>query len=244
MNETIQLLTTHVSVRSFENTPLSNTIKEELIRAASSGSTSNFVQAYSIIEITDLELRHTLAELTKNIDHIQQTGAFYVFVADLHTHATLLEQKGLPTDGVETLESLLVATIDTTIAAQNMVIAAESLGLGVCYIGGMRNDLERVRQLLHLPRHTLPLFGLTIGVPVHKNDVKPRKPHKNIVSQNTYQQAQRTDLAEYDHITASYYANRGSSQQQTSWSDKMLDFFSVVRRPEVAEFIKKQGFNI
>lgn len=120
------------------------------------------------------------------------------------------------------MEALLVAMVDTT-------IAAESLGLGICYIGGIRNDIARVAELLGLPAYTVPLFGLTIGIPKTKNQVKPRLPQANQVAQNHYDVSQVTDLAQYDQQMQNYYANRGRNQQQTDWSTKNTAFFSEVR---------------
>ena len=101
---------------------------------------------------------------------------------------------------LKTPESLLVAAVDTTIAAQNMAIAAESMDLGICYIGGIRNDLNTVAKRLSLPELTVPLFGLTIGVPETLNGVKPRMPFENILSENHYQSDKLTDMHTYDEL--------------------------------------------
>ena len=238
---TIDLIKSHVSVRDFEDKPLSDEIKQELVAAAQAGSSSNFVQGYRIIEITDPDMREELAVLSNSAAYVRKTGTFYVFVADLHTQARLLEEASLSTAGVENLESLMVSIVDATIAGQNMALAAESIGLGICYIGGIRNDLKRVKEMLGLPKHTLPVFGLTVGYPASKNEVKPRKPLANVVNENRYVEE---DLTAYNEQTAAYYAARGSNQQETNWSMKMTDFFSVVRRPDVADFVKSQGFKL
>lgn len=237
----IDLMKAHVSVRSFEDRALPQEVKDQLIQAAQSGSSSNFVQAYRILEISDKDVLEELAVLSNSAAYVRQSGVFYVFVADLHVHAQLLKEAGQDTAGVENLESLLVGVVDTTIAAQNMTLAAESLDLGVCYIGGIRNDLKRVAQLLCLPKHTLPLFGLTIGYPLERNEVKPRRHMETVLNVDRYEEA---DLSAYNQETAAYYASRGSNQAETNWSLKMTDFFSVIRRPEVAEFVKEQGFNL
>lgn len=238
----IEKMQQHASVRNFKDESLSATTKQQLLAAARSGSTSNHLQAYSIIEITDPQLRSELAEISQSASYVKQTGAFYVFVADLYRQAVLLEKQGEGLQGVQNMEALLVATVDTTIAAENMAVAAESLDLGICFIGGIRNDIQRVAELLHLPKYTVPLFGLTIGVPVSRNQVKPRFPQTNQVSENSYDQAAFTELSRYDEETLRYYAQRGSNQQTTSWSDKMVGFLKTERRPEVGAFLKKQGF--
>ena len=242
MNQTIKQLTDHVSVRAFKDTPLTDSQKETLVTAARSGSSSNFVQAFSIIDISDAALRSELAAITNSAPYVNQTGAFYVFVADLYRQATLLEANGESLAGIQSMESLMVSIVDATIAAQNMAVAAESLDLGICYIGGIRNDIDKVAKLLDLPPFTVPVFGLTIGHPVSKNNPKPRMPQKNQVAENYYPREQFANLGAYEEQTAAYYAKRGVNAQETSWSEKNILFFKEVRRPEVAEFLKKQGF--
>ncbi len=242
MNQTIKQLTDHVSVRAFKDTPLTDSQKETLVTAARSGSSSNFVQAFSIIDISDAALRTELAAITNSTPYVNQTGVFYVFVADLYRQATLLEANGESLAGIQSMESLMVSIVDATIAAQNMAVAAESLDLGICYIGGIRNDIDKVAKLLDLPPFTVPVFGLTIGHPVSKNNPKPRMPQKNQVAENHYPREHFANLGAYEEQTAAYYAKRGVNAQETSWSEKNILFFKEVRRPEVAEFLKKQGF--
>lgn len=244
MNETIQNLKAHVSVRAFKDTPLSDEIKDVLIQAAQSGSTSNFVQGFSILEITDPTLRKQLAEITNSAAYVEKTGTFYVFVADLYRHARLLKNNGQSLEGASNIEALLVAVVDATIAAQNMAVAAESLDLGICYIGGIRNDIPKVAELLALPDHTLPLFGMTIGIPVHKNETKPRLPQANVVAENTYPKATFSDFSAYDAQLETYYGARSSNAQKADFSSKMTEFFGVIRRKEIAAFLVKQGFDL
>lgn len=244
MNETIKKLTEHVSVRDFKDTPLSLETKQLLLKAARSGSSSHFVQAFSIIEITDKALRAELATISGSAAYVNQTGTFYVFVADLYRQSRLLRAENKSLSGLKNMESLIVGIVDGTIAAQNMVVAAESMDLGVCYIGGIRNDIRKVSQLLNLPEYTMPLFGLTIGVPKSKNQVKPRLLLENQVSENTYPTEQFADLAEYEAFSRAYYDSREGNQQQTSWSEKNIEFFKDIRRPEIAGFLKEQGFTL
>lgn len=89
-------------------------------------------------------------------------------MADWYRQAQILQTENKNVKALQNMEALTVAIVDTTIAAQNMAIAAESMGLGICYIGGIRNDIAKVADLLDLPELTVPLFGLTIGMPKHE----------------------------------------------------------------------------
>ncbi|EAC3312912.1 oxygen-insensitive NADPH nitroreductase [Listeria monocytogenes] len=244
MNDCIKKITTHASVRDFENIPLSSEVREALLTAARSASSSHFVQAFSILEITDKSLREELAGITESASYVKNTGTFYVFIADLYRQSRLLTEHDKKLDGLTNMESLIVSIVDTSIAAQNMALAAESMDLGICYIGGIRNDVRKVSQLLKLPKYTLPLFGLTIGVPASKNKVKPRLLERNQSSENYYPQEQFTDLKEYEKVSKEYYSSRESNQKQTSWSESNVAFFEEIRRPEIAGFLREQGFQL
>jgi len=244
MNSTIDKMIKHVSVRNFKDEAITQDQKDALLMAAQSGSTSEFVQAFSIIEITDPQLRNQLSDITISSPHVKKADTFYVFVADLHRQATMLRAHSKSLDSIKNMESLLVATVDTTIAAQSMAVAAESMDLGICYIGSIRNNIKQVAELLNLPDYTFPLFGMTIGVPDVKNQHKPRMSRNNQVATNSYDDTQFNDLATYDDEVKDYYAQRKSNAQDTTWTDKNLAIFEHVRRPDVAEFLKAQGFSL
>jgi FMN reductase (NADPH) len=112
-----------------------------------------------------------------------------VFCADLYRHQLIGEKENknvLPS--IESTEKFMVALIDAALAAQNAAIAAESLGLGICYIGGIRNNLEGVKSLLKTPERVIPLFGMAIGYPTKVVDQKPRLPLEHIYHEDEYEQ--------------------------------------------------------
>ena len=158
MEDVIELIKKHTSVRNFADTSLTDEVKEQLIIAARAGASSNFVQATSIIDVTDPSIRGQLAEISKSAVYVKQSGAFFVFVADLYRQSQILQQQGLDLAGIKNMEALTVAIVDTAIAGENLAVAAESLDLGICYIGGIRNDLTTVRDLLNLPKFTAVIW--------------------------------------------------------------------------------------
>jgi len=244
MNSTIDNIIKHVSVRNFKDEPIGQDKKDALLMAAQSNSTSEFVQAFSIIEITDPQLRAKISDITISSPHVKKADTFYVFVADLHRQATMLRTHNKSLDSLKNMESLLVATVDTTIAAQSMAIAAESMDLGICYIGSIRNNIKQVAELLNLPDYTFPLFGMAIGVPNSKNQHKPRMPRSNQVFTNSYDSQQFNNLSNYDSEVKDYYSHRESNPQDTTWTEKNLAIFDHIRRPEVAAFLLSQGFSL
>lgn len=244
MNPTIKKMTEHVSVRDFKDQVITADQKQALLAAAQSGSTSEFVQAFSIIEITDSKLRNKLADITISSPHVKKADTFYIFVADLNRQANILKENDQSLDSLKNMESLIVSIVDTTIAAQSMAVAAESMYLGICYIGSIRNNIKRVAELLNLPKLTIPVFGMTIGVPATRNQHKPRLPQTNQVATNTYDNQKFTNLSTYNQEVRKYYANRKTNATDTNWSEKNLKIFKQIRRPEVATFLKDQGFTL
>lgn len=244
MNPTIEKMLQHVSVRDFTDQPVTVEEKNALLTAAQHGSSSEYIEAFSIIEITDQNLRNKLADITISSPHVRKADTFYVFIADLHRQATILRAHHQSVDSLKNMESLLVATIDTTIAAQSMALAAESMDLGICYIGSLRNNIKQVAQLLQLPDFTIPLFGMAIGHPQTKNQLKPRMKKNNQVATNSYNETQFTDLTEFDQTVKNYYLQRKTNPATTTWSEKNLGIFKDIRRADVADFLREQGFSL
>ncbi|GCF92962.1 NADPH-dependent oxidoreductase [Enterococcus florum] len=238
----LQQLITHSSVRSFTAEKLSPTLRQNLLKAAQSGSSSNFVQAYSIIEVSDPQKLEAIERLANGIGYIKEAGAFYIFVADLNKHAQILQYHQHSLEALENEEAFTVAVVDATIAAQTMSVYAESLGLGICYIGGIRNDLFQIAELLKLPKYTFPLFGLSVGYPDHENEVKPRLPIADIHHMDSYHPITIEQITEYDKVMKSYYAKRSSNPSETDWSTNMLTHFYEPRRSHTKAFLKEQGF--
>ncbi|GBG97108.1 oxygen-insensitive NADPH nitroreductase [Lactococcus termiticola] len=244
MNDSIQKMLAHASVRDFSDEKLSEEQVESLLLASQSGSTSHHVQAFSIIDVTDPELRQAFGEISHCGPYVEGAAKFYVFVADLYRMSTVLKAKGKDDSGLANNEALTVAMVDTAIAAQNMALASESMDLGICYIGGIRNDIAKSAELLKLPKYTVPLFGLCIGIPASRNGKKPRLPLTNQVSENSYDQAILTNVTGFDEEMRAYYASRGSNQKASDWSQQMADYMDHELRPDFTDFLKAQGFKL
>lgn len=178
-------------------------------RQRASGIYLEFLQCTSIIRITDPALRERLVPLTGGQQHVAQAAEFWVFCADFNRHLQICPQAQL---GLA--EQLLIGVVDTALLVQNALTAAESLGLGGVYIGGLRNSIEAVTELLELPQHVLPLFGLCLGWPADNPDIKPRMPAAMLVHENRYQPLDNALLAEYDEQLAHYYLSRGSNARR------------------------------
>ena len=239
---TINLLTTHASVRKYKDVTLSKEELHEIVRAGQHAASSNFVQAYSVIHVTEKEKRKELAHLSSNPGQILSAGAVLVLCMDFYR-----VKKGASLLGKEIdfshAESLLVGATDVALLAQNIAIAAESKGFGICYIGGVRNAPEEISELLNLPEGVAPMYAMTIGVPDEANEVKPRLPIEAIIHENNYDGDKYDQLIPaYDETMNAYYLSRGANQKDDAWSDSMAAFLGEPRRTHMKDFLRKRGF--
>src|SRR5690606_23971682 len=172
--------------------------------AGQSSATSSFLQGATIIRVRDREKRSSLAQLSGNA-HVNTAAEFLVFCADLRRAGRCCEKYDKPFHGGYT-EQFIIATIDATLMAQNVVVAAESAGLGICYIGGVRNHPREISDLLQLPTGVYPVFGLCLGYPDQNPELKPRLPLSVVLKEDAYNDAgDEAAIAEYDEQIREYY---------------------------------------
>jgi len=244
LNQTIETLLQHRSIRSFTEERITEEQIHTIVDAAQMASTSSYMQAYTIMGVTDKKKKAELAEITGQ-DYVQNNGHLFIFCADMYHHQVKAtdSQKQDMIQNIENTEHLLVSTIDATLAAQNGAIAAESMGLGMCYIGSIRNNIQRVDELLKLPQHVIPLFGMVVGYPKSKPEQKPRIPRKGIYFENEYNKEQHHALDEFDDKIRAYYENRSSNTRKDTWTDQMIRRFSNPMRMDVTTHVQNKGLN-
>ncbi|MCA1922006.1 oxygen-insensitive NADPH nitroreductase [Buttiauxella noackiae] len=239
MTPTIDLLRSHRSIRRFTDEPITDEQRAAIVASAQAASSSSFLQCTSIIRITDKALREQLVPLTGGQQHVAQAAEFWVFCADFNRHLQICPEAQL---GLA--EQLLLGVVDTAMLAQNAFTAAESLGLGGVYIGGIRNGIEAVTELLALPKHVLPLFGLCLGWPDEDHGIKPRMPAAMLMHENSYQPVNENVLAQYDEEMAQYYLSRGSNTRRDTWSDHIRRTIIKENRPFILDYLHKQGWAV
>ncbi len=240
----LELMKAHASVRDYKDQPLTREQVIELVEAAQMAATSHFVQAYSIVWVTDKEKRSKIGELSSNPQQMKTAGAVFLMCADYRRLQHASEMHGEPIV-YDYAEQLLVAVTDVGLLAQNLALAAESQGYGICYIGGIRSNMKAISELVELPKGVFPVYGLTVGVPNEHNEVKPRLPVDAILHENHYDAKKyQTLLPAYDETIEAYYKRRSSNQKSTTWTKQMADFLKAPRRAEITEFLKKQGYEM
>lgn len=240
----LELLRSHRSIRKFEDRPVPDELVREIVACGQTAATSSNIQATTVIQVKSPDRRRRLAELAGNQSYVAEAGAFLVWCADLHrAERACTNQGGTFEPGMT--EHFIIATVDVALSAQTAVIAAESLGLGICYIGALRNHPAEVSDLLQLPEQVYPVFGLCLGYPAQDPEVKPRLPLDAVLMQETYDDAQLSEqVADYDVALAKYYSTRTGGTKVSNWSLEMEGMVGKEARPHMRGFLKDRGFTM
>lgn len=244
MNDVLQLMTNHRSIRKYEEKDISIEIIEKVMTAAQWASTSSNLQAYSIIMVKDQARKVQLSELCGKQQHVVDCPVFLVFCGDLNRINISAKMENRE-QYLDTVEPFIVATVDAALIAQNVMLAAESFGLGGVYIGGIRNNSKEVSELLKLPDYVYPVFGMCLGYPDKEQipEQKPRLPLKAILHAEEYDHENlENSILEYDQVLKNYYETRSSSKRSETWSDYVSKIYQTPRRPHLRGFVESKGF--
>jgi nitroreductase len=196
MNQTIAQLMERKSVRVFTDKPIAPEAVSAILEAAVNAPTAGNQQLYTIINVTDPKLKEQLSESCDHQPFIAKAPLVLVFCADCRKWYNAFLEYGCDPrkPGVG---DLMLAVSDTNIAAQNAVVAAQSLGIGSCYIGDIMENAEQQRQLLNLPEYVFPAAMLVFGYPTAEQMERPkppRSPMEQIVHENTYRDMNAEEL--------------------------------------------------
>jgi nitroreductase len=222
-NATLDTLLAHRSVRNYADRPLPEGTLETMIAAAQSASTSSNLQTWSVVAIESPERKARLAELAGGQSHVRNAPLFLVWLADLSRLEAAGARSSASVEGLHYLETLFVGVIDAALAAQNAVVALESLGMSAVYIGGIRNQPEQVAAELGLPPRVLPVFGLCVGYPdeTQPAQVKPRLPQEVVLHREQYDaQSQVAAIAQYDEVMGGFQTSQGLGA--AGWTSRSL----------------------
>ncbi len=198
MNETLSALYARKSIRVFEDRPVPEEIRQQIRRAAFEAPTAGNQMLYTILDITDPALKARLAVTCDNQPFIARAPLVWIFVADCRRWPRMFELAGAKPRAAGPGD-LLLAMSDACIAAQNAVVAAESLGLGSCYVGDILENCEQHREMLNLPAGVMPACMLVFGYPTEAQKAR-KKPvrfdEKYIVHENGYRDLSDGELRE------------------------------------------------
>ncbi|MGV1895897.1 NADPH-dependent oxidoreductase [Agrobacterium vitis] len=245
-NETLDVLLNHRSSRAYLPTALPQGTVELLVAAAQSAPTSSNLQAWSVVAVEDPERKARLEEFAAPNPQINAAPLFLVWLVDLARLRAIARSNDSEGAGLDYLESFVIGAIDAALAAQNAVAAIDSLGLGSCYIGGIRNRPEDVARELNLPPETIAVFGLTVGYPdpAVKTDVKPRLPQSAVLFREQYDTVSEQDLVSYDERLRTF--QKGQNMPEAGWTSviaKRIGSAAALKgRVELTAILRRFGF--
>jgi FMN reductase (NADPH)/FMN reductase [NAD(P)H] len=233
MNQIMEVLLSRKSVRAYEKRPIPAEVRAQILNATLRAPTAGNLMLYSILEITDQALKDRLAVTCDSQPFIARAPLVWIFLADYqrwYDSFLALDMEGFcrqknlpmlkPAEG-----DLFLACCDALIAAQNAVIAAESFGLGSCYIGDIMEQYETHKQLLDLPPYTFPIAMLVFGYPTQQQKERAhthRFDEKFILFENRYH---RLDQAEIEEMLAERQASISQSKPSKGITNPAQAFY-------------------
>lgn len=250
---TIELAHRHYSVRNYKSDPVPVEMVESIVAAAQRTSTSSNLQTYSVVAVADEKKRGRLSELCASQKQVARAPIFLAWCADLSRLGRVCHMRGYE-QVTAYVENFLVAAVDAVIAAQTAALTAESLGLGICYIGSIRNHPREVIDLLALPRLVFPVTGLTLGWPASEPFLRPRLSLEAMLHWESYDpEADAGALVEYDQamIDTGIYKGRQVAVpsvegeiEDYGWLEHSARRASLVLRSHLREVLREQGFGL
>jgi len=206
-NEVIKIINNRCTVRAYDSKPLSQKDIDMIVHAAMRAPTAGNMMFYSIIEVKDQIKKEKLVKTCDNQPHIAKAPLVLIFLADMQRWYDYYAASGIPELCIENNlvyrtpdeSDLLLACCDALIAAQNAVIAAESMGIGSCYIGDIIENIETHREMFNLSKWVFPITMVCFGYPKQdpsKRILKQRFPKKFIHFIDTYKRLNKDEFSE------------------------------------------------
>jgi len=251
LNETIDLINNRRSLRSYDKRLISEENKNLIINSAMRSPTAGNMMLYSIIEVADQGIKDKLVKSCDNQPFIAKAPFVLLFLADYQRWMDYFtacdinsyqKDENLPNRTPEEGDFLL-ACCDALIAAQTAVIAAESIGIGSCYIGDIMENYEFHKDLFNLPKYTFPITLLCFGYPKQKSynkELKPRFSQQYIHFKNEYKRFNNDDFEEmYKMRELNHYKANAVNFGQHMYSKKFVADFTVEMNRSVKKAIKE-----
>lgn len=236
------------SVRRYEREAITDEQMDLIYEAIRNTPTSYNGQQFSVIDITDQELKEKLYDLTGQ-KQIKTCNHFLLFLADYHKISLIGEELGVDMPQfTQTVDGLIVGVVDATLAMMSAVTMAESLGLGTCPIGYARTAApEAVSQLVGLPSKTFVVCGLAIGVPREHSDLKPKQQLPLVVHKNTYNnddKAMLKELEDYNEVITKYNQTRSGDKTTNDWATHIIGYYREAMNYRMLRALQRRGFDV
>jgi FMN reductase [NAD(P)H] len=223
-NDTIRRVLGRKTVRRYSDRMPSEELLGVLVAAALSSSAKSDFQQASILRLRDPQKREAVGKLFPSMPWIGVAPVFFIFLGDARRLQRIGELRGKPVlNG--TLEGFFNASVDAALAMQTMILCAESLGLGVCPISVIRNEVDKVAAILELPDLVFPVAGLCLGYPAAEGHVSLRLPRHVTTHSDSYDDSSLTlGIDDYDRRRDAIHAIPADQQRSNNEFGK-ADFY-------------------
>jgi nitroreductase len=195
----LETIRQHRTIRKYENRAIEAAHKEAILRAACNGSTMGNMQLYSIIVTEDKEMMQRMAPYHFNQPMATNAPLILTFCADFNRFNRYCACRDAQTDAYNNLQSYHWAFIDAIIAAQNACVAAESLGIGLCWLGTITYNMDKFIDILQLPENVIPVACISFGYPAERPDLTDKLPLEALVHQESYHNYSDADIEQLYH---------------------------------------------
>ncbi len=218
-----------------------------MLEVANHTSTSMGMQSFSIVRVTDRDKRAKIAKICKQ-EYVNEAAEFWVFVADLYRNARIASEQECYLDSRANEDRFFQGFTDATLAAQNVLVAAESYGLGGVFFGSIYGDISGMIDILNLPEYTFPVLGLGFGYPDQEPLLKPRMSCKLKVFENEYKKEDNylEALKDYDEEMKKYYDMRNPDKYLDAFTKQIVNIFTATEniKSQMITMMRKQGFKL
>lgn len=189
----IDSLLQHKSIRKYKSNKISDELLNKILTAGTRASTTGNMQVYSIIVSRDEQIKEKLWEAHFKQNMVLQAPVTLTFCADFNRFNKWCEQrKAVP--GYDNFLSFFTAAIDALLVAQNVCIAAEEEGLGICYLGTTTYMADKFIDILKLPKFVVPVAAITLGYPDENPGLTDRLPLKSVIHYESYKDYSKEDI--------------------------------------------------
>lgn len=244
----LEFLKQRRTVRKYTDQKIPVDLLKQLLEAACQSSNTGNMQAYSIVVTTRDDIKKQLAPAHFNQPMVTQAPVVLTFCADFNRFTKWCEQRNAE-PGYANFQSFMATAIDAIIAAQTFCVAAESAGLGICYLGTTTYNAQEIIEVLHLPKLVVPVTTITLGYPEAMPELTDRLPLEAVVHHETYTDftEEKIDVLYAEKENSEFYQKFVAENKKETlaqvftdirYSKKNNEFFSE----KFLQALKQQGF--
>jgi nitroreductase len=254
-NQHVEHLLAHRSQRAFLPDAVTDAELATIVAAAQSASSSSNQHYWSVIAVRDADTKDKLAEFTrgasmggKGYDFVGAAPLVLLWVADMSRNHRVVTDAGAEVENVDFLDAFTMASIDTGLAAQNGLVAAQSIGLGGVYLGSMRNHAQELADMMGLPPYTYVVFGMALGKPDldRLGAIRPRPAQEVVLHHERYDVDRGTGWVE-DYEAAFLDFRSEAGLREKTWADSVAFASSLSYmdgRENLRDTVQNQGYRL